>query len=95
MSKRTHFGILLSAQAYEDIGEALKPYVQQGPIGPYLYAESVENLGNFILLSILPEEVQNRIACPMTIWIPVQYVKFIVGSERSEILGFTSKSNSE
>ena len=90
MATRTHFGILLTDQAYEDIGEALKPYVQQGPIGRYLYAESVENQGNFILLTILPTEVQNRITCPMTIWIPTQYVKFVVGSERPEILGFSS-----
>jgi len=89
MGKHDRFGVLLTEQAYQDLGEALKPYIQHGPIGKYIYAKSVENQGNFVLMTILPEQVQNKIGNIMTIWIPTPFVKFIVGSENLDSLGFS------
>ena len=83
------YGVLLFDEAYKHLEEALKPYVQTGPIGKYFYCSEAEPDGMFFKMSFRPEQVQNLIRDTMTIWIPIQFVKFWVkGTEQKGIPGF-------
>ena len=74
------FGVLLFEHGWKELGNILEPYEQNGPIGKYLYCKKIETIGQFIMLTLTPEQVNGRIKDEMTIWIPVSFVKFIASS---------------
>ena len=80
LSKDNNFGVLLYDEAWAELGESLKPYEQSGPIGKYLYCKKFEVVGQFIEVTFTPEQVDNRIADEMSIWIPASFVKFVATS---------------
>jgi hypothetical protein len=91
MSSSQRYGVLLFDAAYDQLYKALKPYVQTGSIGKYFYCTDVGPDGAFFKMSFTPELVENRIDDPMTIWIPIQFVKFWVkSSSKKSIPGFTN-----
>ena len=71
------YGVLLFEEAWNQLGEALKPYWQEGPIGKYLYCKDIGFCGHFMTLTFTQKQVHNRIGCDMTIWVPTSFVKFI------------------
>lgn len=86
------YGVLLFDEAYKHLDEALKPYIQTGPIGKYFYCTDAAPDGLFFKMSFTPDIVDKRIGDPMTIWIPLQYVKFWVKtSGKKSIPGFTNE----
>ncbi len=76
MATSDQYGVLLFDEAYEHLDEPLKHYVQTGPIGKYFYCSDAEPDGMFFKMSFRPDQVDDRIGDPMTIWIPIQFVKF-------------------
>ena len=84
------FGVLLTAQGWEELEHALKPYAQNGPIGKYIYCKELYFEGSFICLSLTPEQVQGRISTNMKIYIPSHYVKYVAtdASDNARKIGF-------
>lgn len=76
MSKRT-FGVILTEEGWKFLEKELESYVHTGPIGKYMYCRKVEFDGPFALLSFEPDQVENRINAPITIYIPLGIIKFI------------------
>lgn len=92
MASGKQYGVLLFDDAYEHLDEALKHYVQKGPIGKYFYCTDAGPDGAFFKMSFNPEQVDGRIESPMTIWIPIQFVKFWVKAEKQKVIpGFTQE----
>lgn len=92
MASGEQYGVLLFDNAYEHLDEALKHYVQTGPIGKYFYCTDAGPDGAFFKMSFQPEQVGDRIRDPMTIWIPIQFVKFWVkAANKKAIPGFTGE----
>ena len=71
------YGVLLSEDGWRELGEALKPYQQEGPIGKYLYCKELCCDGSFVKMTVTPEQVGDRIDCVMQISVPGAFVKFI------------------
>jgi len=90
MSAKSHVGILLYDEAYKDetLSKALKPYLQEGPIGHYIYGSKAKNDGVFLNITIEPDEVKGRIRDTMEISIPLRFVKFVVSSPSKDLIGF-------
>ncbi|MFC1532984.1 hypothetical protein ACFL7M_06425 [Thermodesulfobacteriota bacterium] len=88
MSPKTHVGVLLFDEAYDHLSEALKLYLQKGPIGNYIYGSKAENDGIFLNVTIEPDEVKNLIRDTMVISIPLRFVKFVVSSPSKDLIGF-------
>lgn len=89
------FGVLLSADAWELLEEALEPYKQEGRIGRYLYCHELTFDGGFASLSFTPDQVGRRIKHGMTIMIPAGYVIFVARStdEDRVAIGFSPPSD--
>ena len=71
------YGVLLFEHAWEALGDALKPYQQEGPIGKYLYCKDLHYDGHFMKMTFIAEQVDNRIDCTMHTSIPTSFVRFI------------------
>ena len=78
------YGVLLFENAWKELGEALKPYQQEGPIGKYLYCNNLYCDGPFVRMTFAPEQVGDRIDCVMHISVPSNFVKFIVQAADSD-----------
>ncbi len=84
------FGVLLFDAGWKELGEALKPYEQNGPIGKYLYCRNFEVNGPFVELTFSPGQVEGRIKEEMTIWIPTGFIKFVTtaSAANEKAIGF-------
>ena len=71
------YGVLLFENAWKELGEALKLYEQEGPIGKYLYCKELYFDGSFVKMIFTPEQVGDRIDCVMYISVPSNFIKFI------------------
>lgn len=85
-------GVLLIEDAYDLLGDAIAPYVQEGRIGKFIYCESAVQNGNFIDMHFRPEQCDGTIQCPMQVSIPVQFVKFMATGITERQLGFLSNA---
>jgi hypothetical protein len=88
MSNLRHIGVLLFDEAYALLSDALKPYLQKGPIGDYIYGSKAEHDGVFLNITIEPSEVKGRIRDTMEISIPLRFVKFVVSAPSKDLIGF-------
>lgn len=80
-------GVLLTAEAIEELGEAIRPCLQECPFGGFcIYGTSVEQEGDFLHVAVHPGHVGNRIPGPVEVWIPVHHVVMIAGGEDEETL---------
>jgi hypothetical protein len=85
-------GVLLYDCAYQEIGAALDPYVNEGTIGKFIYCKSAIQNGAFLVMTFKPEQCDPmaRVVEDMTISVPLKYVKFMVEGEKSLPIGFLS-----
>lgn len=85
MENKKVFGVLLTDQAWIDIGEALAPYANEGSIGKYIYCNSV-HLGGPYFTFVATSKNKDGSSFEAEISIPHHYVKLCVSaSEKSEI----------
>ena len=90
MPTNVKFGVLLFDEGWAALGKAIEPYEQAdaGRVGRHLYCKDLRFEGTFVVLTIAPDQVQNRIKTEMSIYIPSHFVKFIASGPESSI-GFT------
>ncbi len=89
MNNKKVYGVLLFDEAYIYLEDALKPYVQKGPIGKYIYGTKVTHDGVFLNIIIPPDIVNGPIKDEMEISIPLRFVKFISSASSSDnLIGF-------
>lgn len=88
MTKPKIYGVLLTDQAYTEIGEALNPYLSEGPIGKYIYCRHVEQNGSFFDMTFSPRMYEGSHKGEMLISIPIRFVKFVASGDDSLPPGF-------
>ena len=86
--KDDKYGVLLFDNAWEEIGEALKHYQQEGPIGKYLYCREIDLGHSFVTMTFTPHQVEGKIASQMSISIPSSFVKFVAEGADKRPMGF-------
>lgn len=88
MNKKV-YGILLFDEAYKHLSDILKPYLQKGTIGKFIYGTKAVHDGVFLNIIISPELTNGRIKDTMEISIPLGFVKFIASASSPEnLIGF-------
>lgn len=86
--KDDKYGVLLFENAWEEIGEALKPYQQEGPIGKFLYCREIDLGHAFVTMTFTPKQVEGKIDCKIGISIPSSFVKFVAEGADKTPMGF-------
>ena len=85
------YGILLFDEAYKHLSDILKPYLQKGPIGKFIYGTKAVHDGVFLNITIPPELTNGRIKDNMEISIPLHFIKFVASaSSVDNLIGFRS-----
>jgi hypothetical protein len=85
MSQGKAVGVLLTEQAWTELGQALEPYSSDGSIGRYIYCEEVQ-LGGQYFIMVASCTNPDGSSFKAEIGIPHHHVKmYISANERSQI----------
>lgn len=83
------YGVLLTDEGIKELGQAISPYLLNGPIGKYIYCNHAVQNGNFFDLTFDKSEKTHSLKERIIISIPVVFVKFIATcQEESQFSGF-------
>lgn len=87
MASKKVFGVLLTEQAWRDLGEALAPYASEGRIGKYIYCQRVHSNGPYFVMEATCKN-QDGSSFEAEISIPHHYVKLCISALDKSKIGF-------
>ncbi|HHJ38097.1 MAG: hypothetical protein AXA67_02530 [Methylothermaceae bacteria B42] len=90
MTAENVVGILLTEEGWKDLGEALRPYSSQGPIGKYIYCHEVVPNGPYFTFIATPNNATDT-NFKVEISIPHRYVKLFVTAHEKRHIGFAEQ----
>lgn len=89
MPSNTVCFVLLYKEGYCELGDAIKPYISEGPIGTYIYCKTAQEHGSFLDMTFTPDMCADTVKVDMTISVPLRFVKFMAKvTEGSMPMGF-------
>lgn len=87
MNGNNGFAVFLFPQALEALGEAIKPYLQDGPAGPHVVCNGIDTAGSLIEMSLSATSTDGR-ALELEVMVPSGMVRMIVSAHSDEMFGF-------
>lgn len=87
MNGNDGYAVFFFPQALEALGEAIKPYLQDGPAGPHVMCNGVDTGGSLIELS-LHGTARDGTPVELELMIPSGMVRMIVSAHSDEMFGF-------
>lgn len=84
------YAVFLFEQAWDALGDAIKPYVQEGPSGPHIPCHVVDTGGAFVEMT-LPAKDEKGAAAEVELMIPMAMVRMIVSMHSDIAFGFARR----
>lgn len=84
------YAVFLFDQAFEALGEPVRPYVQDGPQGRHLPCHEVDTGGAFVELTIRAS-TERGADTEIELMIPAQMVRMIVSTRIDSAFGFAAR----
>ena len=81
------YAVFFFPQALEALGEAIKPYLHEGPMGPHVLCNEVDTAGALIEMTIQAQTIDGR-ATTLELMVPTSMVKMIVSARSDSAFGF-------
>lgn len=81
------YAVYFFPQALEALGEAIRPYLQDGPAGPHVLCHGVDTGGSLVEMT-LRGRTQDGTAVELELMIPSGMVRMIASVHADEIFGF-------
>ena len=90
MNETTGYAVFFFAPALEALGEAIKPYLQDGPAGPHVPCREVDTAGAFIEMTLEGRTADGR-EVALELMVPGNMVRMIVSARSDEEFGFYNR----
>lgn len=90
MSETTGYAVFLFPQALEALGDAIKPYLQTGPAGPFVPCREVDTGGAFTELTLEGRTADGH-AIEVELMVPGSMVRMIVSARSDAEFGFRDR----
>lgn len=90
----TGYAVFLFDQAVEALGEAVKPYLQDGAAGPHIPCHAVDTGGAFVEMTLQARTAGDEEA-EIELMVPIQMVRMIVSMRSDEAFGFVVRGEGE
>ena len=90
MNDTEGYVVYLFDQALEALGDAIKPYLREGPGGPHLLCNEVDTAGSLIELTIQAQAQDGR-SFALELMFPQNMVKMIVSARSDASFGFSPR----
>lgn len=87
MNEAEGYAVFFFPQALEALGEAIKPYLQEGPMGAHVLCHEVDTAGTLIEMTIQAQTTDGR-ATSLELMVPSNMVRMIVSARSDTSFGF-------
>ncbi|TXH64700.1 MAG: hypothetical protein E6Q88_15185 [Lysobacteraceae bacterium] len=94
MNDSNGYAVFLFPQALEALGEAVHPFLQDGPTGPHILCNSIDTGGAFIEMTLEGHSPEGR-EVSLELMIPSGMVRMIVSTHSDEMFGFGAHMSSK
>lgn len=91
MNESAGYAVFFFAPALEALGDAIKPYLQDGPAGPHVPCREVDTAGAFIELTLEGRTAEGR-EVALELMVPANMVRMIVSARSDGEFGFYDRS---
>lgn len=87
MNGNDGYAVFFFPQALEALGEAIKPYLQDGPAGPHVVCNGIDTGGSLVEMTLAGSTHDGR-AVEVELMVPSGMVRMIVSAHSDEMFGF-------
>ncbi len=87
MAEPLNYAVFLFPQAIEALGDPIKPYVREAPLGPHIVCAEVDASGSFFEMKLAGQGAQGQ-ALELVILIPSSMVKLVMSMHGEHEIGF-------
>ena len=91
MNESAGYAVFFFPPALEALGDAIKPYLQDGPAGPHVPCREIDTAGAFIELTLEGRTADGR-DIVLELMVPGNMVRMIVSARSDGEFGFQSRS---
>lgn len=91
MSESSGYAVFFFAPALEALGDAIKPYLQDGPAGPFVPCREVDTAGAFIEMTLEGRAPDGR-GVELELMVPGNMVRMIVSARSDNDFGFYNRN---
>ncbi len=91
MGDTSGYAVFLFPQALEVLGEAIKPYLQNGPAGAFVPCREIDTGGAFIEMTLEGHAPDGR-TVELELMVPGNMVRMIVSARSDTDFGFQRKA---
>ena len=92
MNESAGYAVFFFAPALEALGDAIKPYLQDGPAGPHVPCRAVDTAGAFIEMTLEGRTADGR-EVALELMVPGNMVRMIVSARSDGEFGFHNRGN--
>ncbi|KQZ66064.1 hypothetical protein ASD53_16655 [Lysobacter sp. Root559] len=87
MEESRGYAVFLFPQALEALGEAIRPYLLDGPAGPHVLCREIDTAGALIEMTLEMQPSEGR-PVSLELMVPTSMVRMIVSARSDEAFGF-------
>ena len=87
MAESPNYAVFLYPQALEALGEPIKPYVREAPMGPHVVCTEIDASGPFFEMKLAGQGAQGQ-ALELEIMMPSSMVKLVMSMHGEHEIGF-------
>ena len=94
MNDSAGYAVFFFAPALEALGDAIKPYLQDGPAGPHVPCREVDTGGAFIEMTLQGQSPDGR-PIALELMVPGNMVRMIVSAHSDNEFGFYDRNRAQ
>lgn len=87
MNDSNGYAVFFFPQALEALGEAIRPYLQEGQAGAHVLCNEIDTGGALVEMTLLGRDSENRDVA-LELMVPTSMVRMIVSTHSDESFGF-------
>lgn len=87
MPDSPNYAVFLFPQALEALGDPIKPYIRDEPMGPHIVCVEIDASGPFFGMTLLGQGAKGQ-ALQLEIMIPASMVKLVMSMHGEHDIGF-------
>lgn len=87
MPEPINYAVFLFPPAIEALGEAIKPYLREGPGGPHIVCSEVDSSGPLFEMTLVGKGPHQE-DLQLEIMLPVQMIKLVMSMHGEHEIGF-------
>ena len=90
MNETRGYAVFFFPQALEVLGDAIRPYLLEGPVGPHLLCREIDTGGAFTEMTLEGRDPDGRVVS-LELMVPGSMVRMIVSAHGEGSFGFGSR----